>query len=272
MPGPAQPIELVRAALPRDFEIVDYLDHGGQAAVFDGRYRGERAALKIFNPTAEQERVVREIAALRAIDCNYLVKVLGDTTIELIGQRVPVIAYEFLEGGDLRALLSPTLPRPTQQTLRDIGLHVSTAIEALWGAQPGRRIVHRDIKPANIVRSGSRNVLADIGLARHLDLPTITIAGMTAGTPGYMSPEQAMGRRNLTIHSDVFSFGVTLYHLAAGIHPFNGQQTLIGTVVPQPLSRCRPDLALDLCRLVDSMLATVPHRRPTGLSAAFRTM
>jgi eukaryotic-like serine/threonine-protein kinase len=273
LPHPPHPIDVVRAALPAGYDIVDYVDRGGQASVFDGTYTGQRAAIKVFNPSAEQERVDREIDALRAIDCDYLVEVLANTTITLLGQRVPVIAYEFLEGGDLRALLPPTAPaRPGQATLRDIGLHVGTAIEALWSGQPGRRIVHRDIKPANIIRSGARNVLVDIGLARHLDLPTITIPGAAAGTRGYMSPEQAMGRRNLTIHSDVFSFGVTLYHLAAGVHPFNGQQAQIGVVTPVPLSRHRPDLTPDLCRLVDSMLAVVPHRRPTALAATFQQM
>lgn len=272
MPHPPHQIDVVRAALPAGYEIIDYLDQGGQGSVFDGRYNGQRAAIKVFNPLAEQERIDREVAALCAIDCDYLVKVRAHTTITILGQAAPVVAYEFLEGGDLRVLMPPAAADlPTQETLRDIGLHVGIAIESLWSAQLGR-IVHRDIKPANIICSGTRSVLVDIGLARHLDLPTITIFGMAVGTLGYMSPEQSVGRRHLTIHSDVFSFGVTLYHLAAGVHPFNGQQAQIGTVTPQPLSLHRPDLAPELCRYVDSMLVTVPHRRPIGLAAVFQQM
>jgi len=261
------PIDVLRAALPPEFTIVDYITHGGQAAVFDGHYVGQRAAIKVFSPSADQRRVDREIAALQAIDCEYLVKVRGSTTITVHGDRLPVVAYEFLDGGDLRALLPPA-PQATFPILRDIAIHVSTAIDVLWA----RRIVHRDIKPANIVRSGVRNVLADVGLARHVDLPALTLLGGWAGTPGFMSPEQALGRRNLTIHSDVFSFGVTLYCLAAGVHPFNGQQGQIGVVASVPLVQRRADLPVAFCQLVDSMLAVVSHRRPTAVTASFVQM
>ena len=274
VPHPPHPIDVVRAALPAGYEIIDYLDRGGQGSVFDGRYNGQRAAIKVFNPSVEQERIDREVAALCAINCDYLVKVRAHTTITILDQAAPVVACEFLEGGDLRALVPPAAAgRPTQARLLDIGLHVGMAIKSLWSAQPGRRIVRRDIKPANIICSGTHNVLVDIGLARHLDLSTLTAFGMAGGTPGYMSPEQSVGRRHLTIHSDVFSFGVTLYYLAAGVHPFNGQQAQIGVVVPQRLSLHRPDLAPELCcRYVDSILVAVPHRRSMGLAAAFRQM
>ncbi len=75
MPHPPHQIDVVRAALPAGYEIIDYLDQGGQGSVFDGRYNGQRAAIKVFNPLAEQERIDREVAALCAIDCDYLVKV-----------------------------------------------------------------------------------------------------------------------------------------------------------------------------------------------------
>ena len=263
------PLDLLRAALPREYEIVAHLNHGAQAAVFDGRYNGERAAIKVFAPTADQRRVDREVDALRSIDCDYLVKVRANTTISVLGQQLPVIAYEFLDGGDLRTLLPPAAP-PSQDRLRDIAVHVCTALDALW--QNANRVVHRDIKPANIVRSGARNVLADVGVARHVSLPAITMPGGWAGTPGFMSPEQAMGRRNLTINSDIFSFGVTLYQLATGSHPFNGQQAQIGTVTPRPLSQHRGDLNPEFCRIVDAMMNVIPHRRPTGLTERFRQL
>jgi serine/threonine protein kinase len=263
------PLDLLRAALPPEYEIVAHLNRGAQAAVFEGRYNGERAAIKVFAPTADQRRVDREVDALQAIDCDYLVKVRGSTTIAVMGERLPVIAYEFLDGGDLRALLPPAA-RPAQDALREIAVHVSTALDALW--RNSNRVVHRDVKPANIVRSGTRYVLADVGVARHVSLPAITMPGGWAGTPGFMSPEQAMGRRNLTINSDVFSFGVTLYQLASGAHPFNGQQVEIGTVTPAPLSQHRPDLDPEFCRIVDAMMNVVPHRRPTGLTDRFRQL
>jgi len=213
--------------------------------------------------------VDRELDLLRKMDCPYLVKVRGTEDVLISGLPFSVVAYEFLPGGDLRQFVQPSSPNLAGAAIVQIGKQVSTAITALWH----ERIVHRDIKPANVVKAGNdRFVLVDVGLARHVDRSALTAIGVAPGTSGYMSPEQARGRKNLTIQSDVFSLGLTLYEIAAKRHPFNRTQYLIGTIAPQPLNQLRPDLPDNLVRLIHQMLAPVPHQRPHDIRHRFEQM
>lgn len=226
-------------------------------------------ALKLFHPAhADSRRIAREIETLQKVSCPTLVRVVAATNIVVSGTTCHFIAYELLAGPDLRAHLVPGRMLDAHE-LAAVGMDVGGAIEALWA----NRIVHRDVKPANIMRTASgRFVLVDIGLARHVDRSTLTLAGRTAGTLGYMSPEQARGRRSLTIASDVFSLGVTIYELAAGSHPFGGDQNRIGVTSPLRLESMRGDLPRPLTQLVDQMLLVPPYLRPTNPSERFRQL
>ena len=91
--------------------------------------------------------------------------------------------------------------------------------------------MHRDIKPANILfTKKGEATLADLGLAKnYLDSQDsgITQTGIACGTPLYFSPEQAKGARNLDIRSDIYSLGITLYHLLNGSPPFHGESAYV---------------------------------------------
>jgi eukaryotic-like serine/threonine-protein kinase len=227
--------------------------------VFLGSCNGTEAALKLFDPRGDPRRIERELRLLAEIDCPNLVKLLEATTVTINGTDVALVAYEYHPGGTLLERLTPESPAATFEELKRMGEEVSTAIEALWN----KRIVHRDVKPANIViaRDG-RHILVDVGLARHIDLSDITALGATPGTPGYMSPEQARGRRNLTIHADVFSLGVTVYELATKTHPYQRDQGRIPQVAPRDLSMVRNDLPATLVRLIHEMMEPSAARRP----------
>jgi serine/threonine protein kinase len=112
----------------------------------------------------------------------------------------------------------------------------------------------------------------DVGLARHIDRSDITALGGAPGTPGYKSPEQARGRRHLTVHSDWFSLGITLYHVATKCHPFNGQQHNIGVTNPVPMQDHRRNLPESFCRLVHDMLSIVPAKRPRSPGTRFQQL
>ena len=130
-------------------------------------------------------------------------------------------------------------------------------------------VVHRDIKPENIMLTAGGEVkVADFGLARLMRAGggnDLTQIGITLGTPLYMSPEQVEGR-TLDPRSDIYSFGVTCYHMLTGSPPFEGE-TALGVAVQhlkksaQPLESLRPDLPPSLCRIVHQMLAKDPSRR-----------
>lgn len=262
------PLDQLRAALPSNIQVTGYLDRGGQGAVFKGIFCGEDAAIKIFDPTPADDprRVERELSILQSIDCPNLVRVLHKDEISINNVDYPLVVYEYLSGGDLRRFLEPSYQQLSPATIALIGLQIGNAAQELWA----RRCVHRDIKPANIVQdSDGRFVLVDVGFARHVDLSNITAVGIAIGTDGYKSPEQARGRRKLTIHSDAFSLGITLFELTAREHPFNYNQHLIGVQTPPSLSSKRPDLPESLPRLVHKMLSVVPSRRPSNLRERF---
>jgi serine/threonine protein kinase len=261
---PTDPLAELRAALPAAYILDGHLGSGGQGSVFRGRINGTLAAVKVYSATSDPRRIERELSALRAIDCPHLVKVLDTLSVDIGGNRHEVVAYEFLDGHDLTTMAQPGPSRPDLATLKNVGEHVSIAIEHLWL----KRIVHRDIKPANIMQTAGRNVLVDIGFAKHLDRSMLTVGG-NPGTRGFMSPEQSGGRRNLTNRSDAYSLGLTLYLLAAGQHPFGLDQARIGRVPFAGLATHRSDLPAEFCGLVDAMLHPVAHLRPGHLSRRF---
>lgn len=266
--NPNDLIDRLRAAVPAGFQIDGYLDAGGQGAVFLGRYQNQEAALKVFAPTHDQRRLEREIALLQTINHPNVVKIRTAATVVLNGVSCPLVAYEYLTGGDLRKHLQPTATTLSKDEILAIGEEIAAAVEVLWA----NRIVHRDIKPANIVDGAGRHVLVDVGFARHVDRSNLTLIGQAAGTSGYMSPEQAQGRRNLTLHSDIFSLGVTLYQLAARRHPFQQNQALIGFTTAPLLATLRPDLPPAITGLIDQMLSVVPAQRPSNLAVRFKQL
>tara|TARA_R110002167_G_scaffold148524_2_gene341495 strand:- start:2328 stop:3134 length:807 start_codon:yes stop_codon:yes gene_type:complete len=255
-------LDLLRATLPSDYSIDGELKAGGEGSVFRGKYKNQPAAIKVFKPQSDPRRREREINCLQKIDCPTLVRVLAAENVMLQGIDHTVVAYEFHSGGDLTGMLSLSSPIDSD-TLLNLAEDICQAIDMLWS----HRIVHRDIKPANIVRTQNGGfVLVDVGLARHIDRSNITAPGLAPGTSGYMSPEQAMGRRALTIKSDIFSLGITLYEIAASEHPFRWQQHLIGVTSPSPLQSRRNDLPPLLVKLIHDMMNTRPAQRPTNLS------
>lgn len=262
-------IALLRVALPDQYTVENYIDRGGQGSVFRGTLDGQDVALKVFQAAHSPKRLARELAVLERLDCEHVVKMLRAETIKVDGNECALVAYEYLSGGDMRQFLEPGAAPVPVATLIQIGKQIGCGIECLWK----ERCVHRDVKPANIIEAANgRYVLVDVALAMHLDLSQVTRPGVAPGTLGYLSPEQAKGRRNLTIRSDVFSLGVTLYELATKRHPFNRAQPNVGRMEPQSLGQVRTDLPNELVTLIHSMLGTIPANRPTNVVDHFKLL
>ncbi len=190
------------------------------------------------------------------------------------------IAQEYVAGQNLGDLLkrrgSVELPL-AMLILRQTAAALHKAAE--------RGIVHRDIKPENILLTREGEVkVADFGLARVVPLNqtqalALTQIGVTMGTPLYMSPEQVEGR-TLDSRSDLYSLGITLYHLLTGQPPFRGENALTVAVqhlktAPERLEHLRPDLPPGLCRILHRLLAKKPEERfqtPRSLLVELRAL
>jgi serine/threonine-protein kinase len=175
------------------------------------------------------------------------------------------MVLEFVEGRNLRDYLArkgpPDLPIALS-VIRQVALALQKAHD--------QGIVHRDIKPENILVTRKVEVkVTDFGLSRFFTPDAqplnLTQSGVTLGTPLYMSPEQVQGK-TLDHRSDIYSFGVTCYHLLSGEPPFRGAsafEVALKHVQEQPrlLSDLRPDLPPDLCGVVHRMMAKNPDDR-----------
>ena len=188
------------------------------------------------------------------------------------------IAQEYVSGLNLKEYLNrhQTVDYPR-------ALSVARQVTAALVKAAEHKIVHRDIKPENILLARNGEVkVADFGLARILGngvATDLTQVGITLGTPLYMSPEQVEGRE-LDPRSDLYSLGVTCYHMLSGRPPFNAE-TAVGVAMqhlkaqPERLENLRPDIPPALPRLVHRLLAKDPAQRigsATELLQELRTL
>jgi serine/threonine protein kinase len=238
------------------YEILAELGQGSMGVVYKARDPAldRVVAIKTINlnlpkdELAEYEaRFYQEARAAGGLNHPNIV------TIYDIGksERVAYMAMEFLEGEELRAILSAGQPLPVIQAM-DVASQVA---EGLNYAHE-RHIVHRDIKPSNImvVRDGLVKI-TDFGIARMRTNEVKTMTGMILGSPKYMSPEQVAGKR-ADHRSDLFSLGVVLYEMLTGQAPF--QADSIHGIMYQILNSTAPAPSLrdsELPEIVDLIVA-----------------
>lgn len=263
--GPSGPRDLTGVTLG-DFQIMSLLGHGGMGDVYLARQLSlnREVAIKVLrsdllsNPTY-LGRFEKEALAAAKINHPNIVHVYAHCNVN----GVRFIAMEYVQGMNLRAFISkkgpPDLPLALS-ILRQSAMAISAAGEM--------GLIHRDIKPENLLLNRKGQVkVADFGLCREQDaeMQHLTQPGVTLGTPMYMSPEQVQGR-SLDHRSDLYSLGVTAYHMLAGFPPFRAE-TVIALAYkhvneePVDIAVHRPDLPADLTKLVMKLMAKNPRDR-----------
>lgn len=196
------------------------LGSGGQKYVFSGTHADYGAVvLKIFHFDTNPQRALREVEAIKSIANPRIPAIYELGTANSPVGEVIWFLEEYVPGVSLRQVLQSGAI-DLVMTLQ-IGLYVMEAVSAAETA----RIVHRDIKPENIIvdAEGGRAWLLDFGIARHLDLQSLTATSdpFGVGTPGYVSPEQFRNLKSgIDNRSDLFSLGVTLYECLTGRNPY----------------------------------------------------
>jgi hypothetical protein len=247
------------------YEVLEVVGQGGMGIVLRARdTKLERVvAIKVLaaalaaSGTARQ-RFAREARAAAAVRDEHVI----DIHAVCDDAPVPYIVMEFVEGFTLEALLRRDGPPAVKEVLR-IGMQVARGLAAAH--QQG--LIHRDVKPANILlQNGVQRVkLTDFGLARAADDASLTQSGFIAGTPEYMSPEQANGVR-VDHRSDLFSLGSVLYTLCAGHPPFRAKSAMevllrVCDDTPRPLREVNPDIPDWLQAIVARLHAKDPADR-----------
>ncbi|HLG06257.1 MAG TPA: protein kinase [Gemmatimonadales bacterium] len=262
----------LQTTLGAGYRVTRELPGGGMSRVFvaeDATLERE-IVVKLLPPELmaglNLERFRTEIQHAVRLQHPHIVPVLSAGLIEYrTGARGPYYTMPFIRGETLRARLEREGSLPHEE-VRRILMDVADALAHAHEAG----IVHRDIKPDNVFLVGKNALVADFGVSKALQ-PTgvsapVTGVGMTLGTPGYMSPEQASGDRGLDHRADIYSVGVLAYELLSGQRPFRGvsfHELLVAQAVqtPVPLLETRPDLPAGIVAVVMRCLEKRPEDR-----------
>lgn len=267
------------------YRIERLIGSGGMSDVYYGVHEELQrpAAIKVLKETlagdeTNLKRFLQEARAAASLVHPNIVQVYD------VGRAgsLQYIAQEFVAGVNLRQYLNQPGSSPPDSEAetadsdsspdRQVGISETVSILlqvlAALSKSAASGIVHRDIKPENIMLTHEGEVkVADFGLARSLlgEDPKLTRAGTTLGTPMYMSPEQIQDG-GVDIRSDLYSLGVTLFHMLSGRPPFQGDTPLalamqhVQASAPD-LAEFRPDLPPSLVELVNKLLAKDPDER-----------
>lgn len=228
------------------YEILEVIGQGGMGVVLKGydRELNRYVAVKVLAPHlaasgAARKRFAREAQAAAAI---VHPNVMAIHAVESAND-LPYLVMPLITGETLQQRIDREGPLDLKDILR-IGMQSAQALAAAHS----QGLVHRDVKPANILLDGSvdRVLLSDFGLARTVDDATLTRSGVIAGTPHYMSPEQARGEA-VDHRSDLFSLGSVIFAMSTGRPPFRAETPLgiarkIDDAQPRSINEVNADL------------------------------
>jgi serine/threonine protein kinase/WD40 repeat protein len=243
-PTSAEPVVVVPG-----YEILGRLGRGGMGVVYKARHKSLNRviALKMILHAEhagpeERERFRTEAQAVARLQHPHVVQ------IHDVGEHggLPYLSLEFCGGGTLADRLRGGMlpPAGAARLMAKLAQAVAAAHRA--------GVVHRDLKPANVLLTADGiPKIADFGLAKLLDVEGRTLSGLPMGTPPYMSPEQASGRKDIGPPTDIYALGAILYELLTGRPPFKAA-TPIGTLwdvqnrPPTPPHRLNPAVPASL--------------------------
>jgi serine/threonine protein kinase len=251
------------------YKILEKLGAGGMGEVYKAQdTKLDRSVALKFLPSKltatedEKSRFIQEAKTASAMNHPNVCTIYSIEEYENNqGEKQLFIAMEFVDG--------KTLSDKKETLSEKQKLEISAQVAEGLAAAHDKGIVHRDIKPDNImIRKDGIVQIMDFGLAKlysSKDISRLTKAGTTLGTMGYMSPEQIQGQ-DVDHRTDIFSLGVVLYELFAGVSPFKGMHEaalvyeIVNTDVP-PISELKPEIDPELDRLILECLEKDPMDR-----------
>jgi WD40 repeat protein len=269
------------------YELLGVLGRGGMGVVYKARQLSlnRLVALKMIlggahAGTSELARFLAEAEAAAQLQHAHIVQVHEIGTVG----SLPFVSLEYVHGGNLAQRLNGTPLQP-----REAAILIETLAHAVHFAHR-HGIVHRDLKPGNILLAMSDidddassdygyrvsncvPKITDFGLAKRLGGPSsLTATGAMLGTPSYVAPEQAAGKKDIGPAVDIYALGAILYECLTGRPPFQGP-TQVDTVLqvladePVPPRRLQPGIARDLETICLKCLQKAPGRRYASAEA-----
>src|SRR6266849_8125123 len=212
-------LDTLRASLAPHYDVEREIGAGGMARVFLAveQHPHRRVAIKVLDPEVStrllRERFIREVDLSSNLSHPHIVPIFSAG--EVNGLFYYVMPY--VDGESLRHRLLRERELPLE-----VSLHIARDVADALAFAHEQGIIHRDIKPENILLSGTHAIVADFGIARAISAAgslTLTQAGQPIGSPGYMSPEQAMALGDLDARTDIYSLGCVLFEMLAGEPP-----------------------------------------------------
>ncbi|MBA3659293.1 MAG: serine/threonine protein kinase, partial [Gemmatimonadales bacterium] len=230
------PVTRLAAALSDRYRIERELGQGGMATVYlayDLRHE-RKVAIKVLKPELSAvigaERFLREIKTIATLQHPHILGLIDSGEVNGTAYYV----MPFVEGESLRDRLN----REKQLSIAD-AVRLAAEVAAALGYAHRHGVIHRDIKPENVLLHDGSALVADFGIALAVSSAggsaRMTETGMSLGTPHYMSPEQAMGEREITARSDIYALGCVLYEMLTAEPPFEGAtaQAIVARVLTE---------------------------------------
>jgi|GEM_PF-710865 len=254
------------------YRIERRLGAGTSATVFEATdmLLGRRVAVKVVHHLFRKDRTIRkrflrEAEAARALSTPHAVKVLD---VGQLSHGIPYLVMELLHGSTLERIIRRNRGVPVEQAM----LLTDQIAAALQDAH-GIDIIHRDLKPENIFVTdlGGKPFVkvVDFGISKLMgnrEASQLTGTGVLVGTPVYMAPEQIEGQKDLDGRADVYSLGVVMFEMLAGVSPFASAKDFAGLLrlllgEPRSVREHRPDVPEGLASIVAQAMAPDRTRR-----------
>ena len=260
------PATRLASALSERYRVERELGQGGMATVYlaEDLRHGRKVAIKVLHPELSavlgSARFLAEIKVTANLQHPHILGLIDSGEADgLLYYVMPHVA-----GESLRVRLARERQLPVEEAVR-LAREVASALD--YAHRQG--VVHRDIKPENILLQDGAALVADFGIALAVQEAgghRMTQTGMSLGTPAYMSPEQAMGEREIGARSDVYALGAMAYEMLAGEPPFTGpnSQAIVAKVLteqPPPLRPKRPTVSPGIEAAIITALQKLPADR-----------
>jgi eukaryotic-like serine/threonine-protein kinase len=228
-----EPLSRLQGTLTERYRIEREVGAGGMATVYQAQdlKHDRKVAIKVLRPELSAvigaERFLREIKTIATLQHPHILGLIDSGEVNGTAYYV----MPFVEGESLRDRLTREKQLPIADAVR-----IATEVAAALDYAHRHGVIHRDIKPENVLLHDGSALVADFGIALAVSHAgggsRMTETGMSLGTPHYMSPEQAMGEREITARSDVYALGCVTYEMLSGDPPFTGStaQAIIAKV------------------------------------------